>query len=229
MLHNEQSSENNDDVTVHLSGKYKLTATYAVLHSMRQGNRMYVNWHSDVQGIKNNDDRYCLNCQLVAFVQSKLDRIDSSKFDNGYHLEGYTRIITKTHCGNKILLYAQPLYQGREWYDWVYVHFEEINASGDTIDNYYPARILGFVTLNNITEAVVHCSEKPTNWTDLEDNFIVQIKLGPSADISIVSVPLSSLVHPLCAIPDYGFDKSSFIIVLPKHNCSRYFGNKISE
>ncbi len=50
-LHNEQSTEDNDEVTVHLSGKYKLIVTNVVLHSMRQGNRMYVNWHSDVKGI----------------------------------------------------------------------------------------------------------------------------------------------------------------------------------
>jgi hypothetical protein len=146
---------------------------------------------------------------LWLFFQSKLDRIESSEFDNGYNLEGYTRIMTKTDGGSKILLYAHPFFQGREWYDWVYVHFEKFNASGDAIENYYSARILCFVTINNVTEAVVHCSEKPINWTDVEDNFIVRTKLGSSAEISIVSVPISSLVHPLCAIPDYGSGKSS--------------------
>ncbi len=71
------------------------------------------------------------------------------------------------------MLYAHPFFQGKEWYDWVYVHFEENNASGETIENYYPVRILGFVTLNNATETVINCSEKPINWTDLEDNFFV--------------------------------------------------------
>jgi hypothetical protein len=88
-------------------------------------------------------------------------------------LVGYTRIIAKSAYGNKIMLYAHPFFQGKEWYDWVYVHFEENNASGETIENYYPVRILGFVTLNNATETVINCSEKPINWTDLEDNFFV--------------------------------------------------------
>jgi hypothetical protein len=67
--------------------------------------------------------------------------------------------MTKTDDGNKILLYdVHPYFQGREWYDWVYVHFEEFNASGDAIEIYYPERILGFVMINNITEAVVHCA-----------------------------------------------------------------------
>ena len=143
--------------------------------SMREGNRIYVNWHSDRQGSKKNDDRYCLDSQLVAFVLSKLDIMEASDFDNGYCLEGFTRIMTKMDFGSKILLYAHPSFQGREWYDWVYVHFEEINASGDAIENYYPARILG------------------------------------------------------CALPDYGSGNTSYIIVLPKHNWSRYFGNKIDQ
>ena len=91
------------------------------------------------------------------------------------------------------------------------------------IKNYYPARIVGFVTINYATEAVVHCSEKPVNWTDVEDNFIVRTKLGSSAEISIVSVPISSLVHPLCALPDYGSGNRSYIIVLPKRNWSWFF------
>ena len=159
----EQATDNSDNITVHLSGKYSLNVTNAVLQSMRDGNRIYVNWHSDRQGSKKINDRYCLDSQLVAFVLSKLDVMEASDFDNGYCLEGYTRIMTKTDFGSKILLYAHPSFQGREWYDWVYVHFEEINASGDAIENYYPARILGFVTINNVTEAVVHCSEKPVN------------------------------------------------------------------
>ena len=226
----EQAADNSDNITLHLSGKYSLNVTNAVLQSMRDGNRIYVNWHSDRQGSKKINDRYCLGSQLVAFVLSKLDVMEASDFDNGYCLEGYTRIMTKTDFGSKILLYAHPSFQGREWYDWVYVHFKEINASGDAIENYYPARILGFVTINNITEAVVHCSDKPVNWTDIEDNFIVRTKHRSSAEISIVSVPSSSLVHPLCALPDYGSGNTSYIIVLPKRtNWSPYFGNKIEQ
>ena len=72
----------------------------------------------------------------MAVVLSKLDTMEASEFVNGYCLEGYTRIITKTDGGSKILLYAHPSFQGREWYDWVYVHFEEFNADGDSIENY---------------------------------------------------------------------------------------------
>jgi hypothetical protein len=56
----------------------------------------------------------------------------------------------------------------------------------------------------------------------------VRTKLGSRVEVSIVSVPISSLVHPLCALPDYGSDSLlCYIIVLPKRNWSRYFGDKI--
>ena len=55
----------------------------------------------------------------------------------------------------------------------------------------------------------------------------MRTKLGTTLSVSIVSVPISSLVHPLCALPDYGNDSLSYLIVLPKRNWSRYFGDKI--
>ena len=154
--------------------------------------------------------------------------MDSSELENGYRLERYTQITTRSQDGCKILLYAHLSFQGNERQDWVYVHFEEINAYGDAVENSYPSSILGFITVNNVTEAVIHCAEKPLNWSDIEENFIVRTKLGSTVEVSIVSVPISSLVHPLCALPDYGLDSLSYIIVLvPKWNWSCYFGDKI--
>ena len=217
----------NDDLSIYFCGKYSLVVTNEILHGMRNGDSIYVKWHSDIQGVRKNDKKYCLHKLLVTFILSKLDLMDSNEFENGYRLEGYTRITTKSCDGCKILLYSHPSFQGNEWYDWVYVHFEEINSSGDAVENFYPAMILGFITLNNVTEAVIHCAEKPLNWSDVENNFFVRTRLGSRVEVSIVSVPISSLVHPLCSLPDYGSDSLSYIIVLPKRNWSRYFGDKI--
>ena len=216
-----------DNISVSFSGKYYLVVTNDILQGMRDGDRVYVKWHSDRSGIRQNDKNYCLHKHLVTFILSKLDSMDASVFENGYSLEGYTQIMTRSGDRCKLLLYAHPSFQGIEWYDWVYVHFEEINATGDTVENFYPAKILGFVTINNVTEAVIHCAEKPFNWSEVEEKFIVRTKLGSTLSVSIVSVPISSLVHPLCALPDYGNDSLSYIIVLPKRNWSRYFGDKI--
>ena len=226
VLRNERADQNKDN-SVYFCGKYSLVVTNEILQGMRDGDSIYVKWHSDIQGVRKNDKNYCLHKLLVTFILSKLDLMDSNEFENGYRLEGYTRITTKSCDGCKILLYSHPSFQGNEWYDWVYVNIEEINSSGDAVENFYPARILGFITLNNVTEAVIHCAEKPFNWSDVEKNFIVRTKLGSRVEVSIVSVPISSLVHPLCALPDYGSDSLSYIIILPKRNWSRYFGDKI--
>ncbi len=92
--------------------------------------------------------------------------------DNNNLIEGYTRVTTKTHDGTKLILYTHPNFQGKKWYDWAYIYFEELNSSGEAIETYYPSKILGFVTIHRITEADIQCSEKPLIWSDLEKKFI---------------------------------------------------------
>ncbi len=43
--------------------------------------------------------------------------------------------------GTKIISHAHPCFQGKKWYDWAYVHFEELNAAGIVVENYYPANL----------------------------------------------------------------------------------------
>ena len=46
----------------------------------------------------------------------------------------------------------------------------------------------------------------------------VMITIGTDIDVSYVTVPISSLVHQLCVIPDYGGHQTSYIVILPKRN-----------
>ncbi len=164
---------------------------------------------------------------MVRASLRKLEEMNMNVFSQGYLIEGYTRVTTKTHDGTKLILYAHTNFQEKKWYDWAYVHFEELNSSGEAIKTYYPSKILGFVTIHGITEAVIQCSKKPLFWSDLEEKFILKTIIGTNIDISYVTVPISLLVHPLCVIPDYGGHRTSFIVVLPKRNWSRYFDDKI--
>ncbi len=54
-----------DDLSVYFSGKYSLVVTNDILQGMRDGDSIYVKWHSDRQGVRQNDNNYCLNNQLV--------------------------------------------------------------------------------------------------------------------------------------------------------------------
>ncbi len=95
------------------------------------------------------------------------------------------------------------------------------------METYYPSKILGFVTICGTTEAIMQCSEKQLVWNDVQNKFIVKTHLGTDMDISYVMVLITALEHPLCVIPDTGGDQASHIIILPKRNWSRYFGDKI--
>jgi len=94
------------------------------------------------------------------------------------------------------------------------------------VEAYSPSKILGFIKMSGSTEAVIQCSEKPLIWSDVENNFMVKLKIGTDMEISYVTVPITAFVHPLCVIPD-GYDQSSYIIILPKRNWSKYFGDRV--
>ena len=81
--------------------------------------------------------------------------------------------------------------------------------------------------MSGTPEAIIQYSEKPLVWTDVQNIFFVKTIIGTDMDISYVMVPITALVHPLCVIPDTGGDQASHIIILPKRNWSRYFGDKI--
>jgi hypothetical protein len=42
--------------------------------------------------------------------------------------------------------------------------FEKTNNLGDKVENYYPSRLLGFITTNGTHEAVIQCSINPIDW-----------------------------------------------------------------
>ncbi len=76
-------------------------------------------------------------------------------------------------------------------------------------------------------EAVIQCSVKPLLWSVAERNVSVKLQLGMDFNISFVTVPIESPVHPLCVIPDSGGDRDIYFVVLPKRNWSQFFGERI--
>jgi hypothetical protein len=70
-----------------------------------------------------------------------------------------------------VIYHANPHIIGRMWYDWVYVHFEEVNAIGETVESYYPSKILGFGKFGGKIEAIIHCTEEPLHWSVVRKKF----------------------------------------------------------
>ncbi len=117
ILATEQFSRDEDEVAVEFWGKYSLLVKIEVLQSMREGNKIYVSWNKDEKKVKNNNDSYCLDSQLVRVILVKLENLNVNDFLEGYLIKGYTRAMTKTTEGNKIIFYAHPSFQGKRWYD----------------------------------------------------------------------------------------------------------------
>ncbi len=142
---------------------------------------------------------------------------------------GHTRVIvTSPATNNWSIFYAHPCYKGEQWYNWAMVHFEETNNLGDKVENYYPPRLLEFITTNETRKAVIQCSIHPIDWEVIQQNFIVETQLGTNFHVSFVTVPIDSTVHPLCVFPDDGSNQmNKYFVVLPKRNWSRYFDNNI--
>jgi hypothetical protein len=174
---------------------------------------------------KNNNRKFKLKRELVhsCYRQIKESRVEITK------IVGHTRaIVTSPATNERSIFYAHPCYKGEQWYNWAMVHFKETNNLGHKVENYYPSRLLGFITTNGTREAVIQCSINPIDWEDIQGNFIVETQLGSHFHVSFVIVPIDSIVHPLCVFPDDGSNqRNKYFVVLPKRNWSWYFGNNI--
>jgi hypothetical protein len=95
-----------------------------------------------------------------------------------------------------------------------------LNNQGEQFENHYPSKILSFFSIEGKQEAVIQCSVKPLLWNTVERTFIVKMKLGTDFNISVDTVPIEALVHPLCVIPDCGGDSDMYFVVLSKCNWS---------
>ncbi len=160
-----------DDVSVELKGKYELAKTNDVIQLLVNGEGIEVAWHSDEKKVKKNNKHYCIDKELVKVILNKMRRNNTTELGEERTKEGYTRATATTKDGNRVIFYSHPHFQGRKWYYWTYVHFEEITAFREAAEKYYPTKILGFITISGTPEAVTQCSEKPLIWSDLEKIF----------------------------------------------------------
>ncbi len=143
-------------------------------------------------------------------------------------IAGHTKaIVTSSNTNERSIFYSHPCYKGEPWYYWAMVHSEETNNLGEIKENYYPSRLLGFITTNNTQEGVIQCSVNPIQWDTLQQNFIVEIQFGRKFNVLFVTVPIKSIVHPLCIFLDDGDQTDKYFVVLPKRNWSCFFENSI--
>ena len=219
--------EDDDSIVIHLSGQYTILITDELKDKVSRGQSIYPDWKTNPKGVKSQNYKFRLLPKLVSAIINKVRHSQIEQNNRSVSIKGHTRLTITSQDGSHVIYHANPHIIGKMWYDWVYVHFQEINGLGETVESYYPSKILGFVTFKERTEAVIHCTEKPLSWSSVKKKFLVKVSIGKDPSISIVTVPISSFVHPLCVIPDYGGEGTSYIVILPRRNWSRYFGTRI--
>ena len=213
-----------EDVNIILSGQYEIVVNKDVIEVMERDGSVHVTWSFD-HFKKMGNKKFNLKRDLVRVIHR---RLVETKNNTDIIVLGYTKANLKLIADEeRSIFYAHPFYKGHDWYDWAMVHFEEIDKFGNSFDSLYPSRLLGFISINDEREAVVQCSLKPLSWDEVEKNFIQEIQLGTNFDVSFVTVPIESIVHPLCVFPDIGGSLQKHFVVLPSRNWSRFFGNQI--
>ena len=214
------SNHGNDHIQFKLAGKYTVD--------------LYPNDLMRLRSKKGSElERHGLDSSLVDALRRIANRrnddgdSDMSDNNNSDRFTGYTHVSFSNEDGGSINFNAHPFFHGAPWYDWAYIHYIIESDDGPT-EEYYPSRIIGFVEDGDEDEitAIVHCSEEPVAWDDVEKQFCVHFKLC-SAKGSEQQVPLSSLLHPICVMPNYG-SEDEYIMILPKGQWSKYFTTFIS-
>jgi hypothetical protein len=95
---------------------------------------------------KTNSGKYKLKKELVQCFVRKIN----DSMENITMMVSHTRaIVTFSITIKRSIFYSHPCYKGEPWYDWAMVHFEETNNLEDIVENYYPSRLLGFITSNS--------------------------------------------------------------------------------
>jgi hypothetical protein len=85
--------------------------------------------------------------------------------------------------------------------------------------------MIGFIEIDRQKEAIIQCCLEPLEWSTVHAKWstvqakcLVGITLANYVNVSFVTVPIDSLVHPLCVIPDSGGKPSCCFAVLSKRN-----------
>ncbi len=181
-----------DDLSVTFRGKYRLVVMNDILKSMKANDNVYVTWLCNKKNIKRNNNKLCLNKDLVKVLLRKISDICDTNCIRDIMVTGYAIANIYMDNSSKIILYAHLCFQENPRYNWAYVHFQGVSPNGSKVKNYYPSHILGFITLQGITKAVIQCAEKPLLWLDIETNFFLELKLVHH--LTYLSLPFQSLL-----------------------------------
>ena len=75
----------------------------------------------------------------------------------------------------------------------------------------------------------IQCAIEPLQWSRLEEEFIVKLCLNTHVGKEEM-VLLSSLVHPICVVPNFGIEEQNeYMMILLKGQWSEYFARFVNN
>ncbi len=162
------TTEPKGDVVIEMSGKYDFKVTNESIEMMEAENKIIVNWSYNVQILEGSCDKYNLKKDYVKVLHKRLCS------SIGIVVTGFTKATITSTSAECTQFYAQPCFQGHEWYAWALVHFQEVNNQGEQIENHYPSKILGFCSIEGKREAAKQCSTKLLFWSTVKRFFLLR-------------------------------------------------------
>ena len=88
---------------------------------------------------------------------------------------------------------------------------------------------MGFIQEGTEINVIIQCAIEPLQWSKLEEEFIVKLRLNTKVRQEEL-VPMSSLVHPICVVPNFGLENNDeYMMILPKGQWSDYFARFINS
>ncbi len=150
------------DIFIEMADKYDFRVTRILIEMMEAESKVNVYWSCNVKIMKGSCHTYNLNKDLVKVLHRRL------RSSIGTIVTVFTNATITSTSRECTQFSAHPCFQGHQWYDWALVHFQEITNPRDHKKNYYPSKILGFISIEGKREAMIQCSVKPILWTTVD-------------------------------------------------------------
>ncbi len=81
---------NEGDINFELSGNYSLRITECVMEKAGRGEDIYPHWKTNLNGVKNNNYKFCLHPRLVTSILNRVNDMDITDVNNVYSIEEHT-------------------------------------------------------------------------------------------------------------------------------------------
>jgi hypothetical protein len=213
-----ESGDEEDNESIKLRGNYQITVSQEILDELEKE-------HHDKKV-----NKYGLHHDFIRILQREYeymyDKDDDEDSMAPDELQGHTLMTISLDDGRTCIFRAHPNLHGRPWYDWALVEYamqEKDTGNDHATMQYYPSKILGFVTIHGRRKVAVQSAHEPMDWEHLENSFFVRGKLDMNFEVSFILIPVTAIVLPLCVVPNFGGLPGEFICLLPKTNWGKYF------